>query len=148
MFHFQPALWRDGALYELPRPITSLRVQDAWDYARFKVPLQDGDWAAGHSSSGVDIALEGRVGSHSGALQLAEAEMFQTLEQLRTQLQPPSPGATYEFFLYHDPLTGTFRSLRRCHTVRFEFDLTDPHLFTYSAVIHAGDSRIYTAPPG
>lgn len=148
MFHFRPALWRDGTLYELPRPITSLRVQDAWDFARFKVPLQDGDWAVGHSSHGVDVAIEGRVGSHSGQLRLSEAEMFETLEQLRTELQSTSAGSTYELFLYHDVASGIYRSLRRCHTVRFEFDLTDPHLFTYSAVIHAGDAQIYTEPPG
>jgi hypothetical protein len=31
--------------------------------------------------------------------------------------------------------------------VRFEYDLSDPHLFTYAAVIHATDPEIYTSPP-
>lgn len=148
MFHFKPALWRDGALYELPRPVTSARVQDAWDFARFKVPLLDGDASAGGSYSGVDIALEGRLGSQGGTLQLDEAAMFAVLEQLRIRLHVPSDGEGYTLFLYHDPATSTYRSFRRCTTVRFEYDLSDPHLFSYALVVHAADPRIHAAPPG
>jgi hypothetical protein len=147
MFQFKPAIWRDGVLYELPRPLTSVRLQDSWDYARFKVPLDDGDWTAGHSRNGVDIALEGRVGSHAGILTLSEEEMFAALETLRTHLDASPEAGTFELFLYHDPATGTYRSFRDCCTVRFEYELTDPRLFTYSTVIHAADPTIHTSAP-
>lgn len=147
MFDFKPSLWRDGALFELPRPVTSVRVQDSWDFARFKVPLGDGDSTAGASRNGVDIAIEGRLGSHAGQLKLDEASMFAALELLRSRLHVAADSPGYELFLYHDPATSTYRSFRRCHTVRFEYDLSDPHLFTYAIVIHAADAAIYTAPP-
>lgn len=147
MFLFKPALWRNGLLYELPRPITSLRIQDSWDYAKFKVPLRDGDFAAGPSRNGVDIALEGQIGSQGGALTLDEAAMFLTLEMLRERLHVDDPADSYEFFLYHDPASGTYRSFRHCLTTRFEYDLTDPRLFTYSLVVHAADAALYSAAP-
>ncbi len=147
MFLFKPALWRGGELYELPRPITSLRVQDAWDYARFKVPLAAGDVTAGHSRNGVDIAIEGRLAAQAGDLKLDEAAMFTALEQLRTRLHVSAAGAFFELFLYHDPATSTYRSFRQCCTTRFEYDLSDARLFTYSAVIHAADPTIHTGPP-
>lgn len=147
MFLFKPALWRHGLLYELPRPITSLRIQDSWDYARFKVPLRDGDVSAGPSRNGVDIAIEGQIGSQGGALKLDEAAMFLALETLRGQLHVDDPDDRYEFFLYHDPASGTFRSFRQCLTTRFEYDLTDPRLFTYSLVVHAADAAIYATVP-
>lgn len=147
MFLFKPALFRDGVLYELPRPITSLRVQDAWDYARFKVPLAPGDATVGHSLNGVDISLEGRLASQSGDLKLDEAAMFSALEQLRSRLNVAPTADPYQLFLYHDPATAIYRSFRDCCTVRFEYDLSDPHLFNYSALIHAADPAIYTGPP-
>lgn len=147
MFLFKPALQRPGALYELPRPITSLRIQDAWDFMRFKVPFAQGDSATGFSRNGVDISLEGRLAAQSGDLMLDEAAMFTALEELRMQLHVSPTAAPYSFFLYHDPATQTYRSFRRCHTVRFEYDLSDPHLFTYSALIHAADPTIYISPP-
>lgn len=147
MFVFKPSLWRDGLLYELPRPITSLRIQDAWDYARFKVPLRNGDAIAGPSRNGVDVALEGQCGSRSGALTLDEAAMFAALEELRARLHVNDSSAAFEFFLYHDPATSTYRSLRNCLATRFEYDLSDPHLFTYSLVIHAADATIHSAAP-
>lgn len=147
MFLFKPALWRDGLLYELPRPITSLRIQDSWDYARFKVPLRDGDAAAGPSRNGVDIAVEGQLGAQGGALKLDEAAMFLALETLRERLHVDDSADGYELFLYHDPASGVYRSFRRCHTTRFEYDLTDPRLFTYSLVVHAADAVIYSAAP-
>jgi hypothetical protein len=147
MFHFKPSLWRDGQLFELPRPVTSVRVQDSWDFARFKVPLGDGDAAVGHSRNGVDIAIEGRCGSQGGQLKLAEDDMFAAIELLRSKLHVPAGSSGYELFLYHDPATSTYRSFRSCSTVRFEYDLSDPHLFSYVVVIHAADPVIRSAPP-
>jgi hypothetical protein len=147
MFSFKPAIWREDALYELPRPIVALRIQDAWDFARFKVPLRDGDNLAGHSRAGVDISLEGQLASQSGDLKLTEADMFAALEALRAALHVESSDDLYQFFLYHDPATSTYRSFKSCTTVRFDYDLGDKRLFTYSALIHAADPVIYTTPP-
>ena len=147
MFHFKPAIWRNDLLYELPRPVVALRIQDTWDFARFKVPLHDGDTLAGHSRGGVDISLEGQLASHSGDLKLTEADMFAALEALRSALDVIGSDNLYELFLYHDDASSTYRSFRSCSTVRFEYDLGDQRLFTYAAVIHAADPVIYTTPP-
>ncbi|QDU41031.1 hypothetical protein Mal4_53960 [Maioricimonas rarisocia] len=147
MFHFKPAIWRDDTLYELPRPIRSLRIQDEWDFQRFKVPLVDGDLTVGSSRDGVDIIVSGQIGSQSGELRLTEADMFSELEALRTALDRSAGDAPYHFFLYHDPGAETYRSFRECTTVRFEYDLSKQALFAYSAVIHAGDPTIYSDAP-
>lgn len=147
MLHFKPAIWRDGTLYELPRPIRSLRIQDQWDFTRFKVPLVDGDLTVGRSRDGVDIVIAGQIGSQAGMLRLTEAEMFAELEALRAALHQSADDGPYELFVYHDASAGTYRSFRGCSTVRFEYDLSNHALFDYSAVIHADDPTIYRDPP-
>lgn len=147
MFLFKPAIWRDSELFELPRPIIVLRIQDSWDFARFKVPLLDGDTLTGHSRGGVDVSLEGQVAAQAGDLKLTEAAMFAALESLRAALDVSGTDDLYQLFLYHDAGSATYRSLKSCSTVRFEYDLSDKRLFTYSAVIHAADPQIYTTAP-
>lgn len=143
-FTFKPAIYRDAILYELPRPVVSVRVREAWDFEQFKVPLAEGDFVVGHSRNGVEIALEGQVGTQAGALKATEEAMFAELEQLRAMLSVGSPEESYAFFLYHDAASGTYRHFKRCTTVRFDYDLSDPHLFAYSVGIHAEDPVIYT----
>lgn len=147
MFQFRPSIVRASSLYELPRPITSLRVQDAFDFSKWKVPLVAGDLLIGHTASGVDIAIEGQIASQAGQLQLTEAQMFQTLEGLRTAVQSTQPDDRYRLFLYLDSATATYRSFRNCATVRFEYDLSQKHLFTYSLVVHASNPTIETTAP-
>ncbi len=147
MFTFRPAIFRNGQLTELPRPVTSLRIQDSWDFARFKVPLKDGSFTAGHSRNGVDISLEGQIGSVAGAVKLSEEAMFGALESLRSALDANGATDRYRFFVYHDVSSGTYRSFGDCCTVRFEYDLSHPSLFTYSVLIHASDAALSTAPP-
>ena len=147
MFRFKPAVWDGGVLYELPRPVTAVRVQDSWDFVRFKVPLATGDALAGRSANGVDIAIEGEIGTQAGALKAGEESMFAAIETLRTALAADDPEATYELFLYHDVSTSTYRSFRSCTTVRFECDLSESKLFVYSALIHASDPTIYSSAP-
>ena len=142
-FTFKPAIYRDAVLYELPRPVVSVRVRDVWDFEQFKVPLADGDFVVGHSRDGVEIALEGQIGTQAGALKATEETMFAALEELRSKLSVGSPDETYLLFLYHDVASGTYRHFKKCTTVRFDYDLSDPHLFTYSVVIHAEDPVIY-----
>lgn len=146
-FTFKPAILKQGTFYELPRPLLALRLQDAWDFEQFKVPLAAGDHTAGHSRNGLDISLEGQIGSHAGQLQLTEEQMLDTLESLRTALHVASPDDRYTFFLYHDEPTATYRCFQRCTTARFDFDLSNPHLFTWSALLHAEDPMLHTTLP-
>ncbi len=147
MFVFKPAVWKNSTLYELPRPVVSLRIQDSWDFEEFKVPLLDGDFLEGRSLAGVDISINGQSGTQAGQLQVGEEQMFAELESLRSVLDASTPEETYELFIYHDASSATYRSFRECSSVRFEYDLSSPHLFTYSALVHASDPTIYTAAP-
>lgn len=147
-FTFKPALYNGITLYELPRPITSIHIQDTWGFQQFKVPLGDGDTLVGHSRQGVEIALEGQIGTQAGALKISEADMFQEIEMLRSRLDVTSGGDEYEFFLYHDAPSDTYRKFRSCTTIRFDYDLSNKSLFTYSVLIHAENPTIYSTPPG
>jgi hypothetical protein len=143
MFSFKPAVYRSPTLYELPRPIVALRVHDAWDFAQFKVPLADGDSLSGHSRQAAEITIEGQIGTQAGTLKPTEETMFDEIEQLRSVLHVDESAPPYDFYLYYDLATGTYRRFTDCSTVRFEADLSDPHLFTYSVVIHAADPKLY-----
>ena len=147
MFIFKPAIWKNSTLYELPRPVLALRIQDSWDFEEFKVPLAGGDFQEGRSLNGVDISIEGQCGSQAGQLKADEEQMFAELEALRSALDPSSPDEAFELFLYHDPSSATYRSFRGCSSARFEYDLSSPHLFTYSALVHAADPTIYATAP-
>ena len=147
-FVFKPAVYKSSALYELPRPVPVLRVRDAWDASRFKVPLADGDALVGHSRQGVDISLEGQIGSQSGSLKTSEGAMLEELEALRSTLDVSSASEKFEFFIYHDATSGTYRKFKLCSTVQFEMDLSNQNLFTYSLVVHAENPVLYTTAPG
>lgn len=142
-FTFRPAVCRDSVLYELPRPIVSLRVFDAWDCEQFKVPLLDGDATVGHSQLGVDIAIEGRVASQAGTLKTTEEAMFAELEALRGHLAVSSDNGKFLLFLYHDAASETYRHFKSCSALRFDYDLSDKNLFSYSILVHADDPVLY-----
>ena len=147
MFSFRPCIVRPSLVFELPQPLTSVRVQDSFDFAKFKAPQVTGDLLVGHTSGGVDISLEGQIGSHAGSLRLSEEQMFLTLESLRQAVHSAAPDDRYRLFLYFDPATATYRSFRNCATVRFEYDLSRKQLFTYSLVVHASQPTIEMSPP-
>ncbi len=147
MFSFRPSLVRPHSLFELPRPVTSVRIQDSFDFAKLKAPQITGDMLVGHTSGGVDIALEGQIASHAGDLRLTEEQMFLTLEALRQAVHSLTPDDRYRLFLYFDPATSTYRSFRDCATVRFEYDLSRKHLFTYTLVVHASRPTIELTAP-
>jgi len=146
-FTFKPAVLKDSVLYEFPRPVLTVRIQDAWDFEQLKVPLADGDTIVGHSQQGVDISIEGQIGTQAGTLKASEADMFAEIENLRDALNVASPTEKYDFFLYHDDATSTYRRFSSCTTVRFEYDLSNKNLFSYSAVIHADDPTLYSTAP-
>jgi hypothetical protein len=145
---FRPGIARGTTYYELPRPIPSLRIEDGWDFQRLKVPLAAGDTLAGQTADGVDIVIQGQLGSVAGAVTAGEAEMFAALEELRRQVRVTLNEPNYEFFVYHDPSTNTYRKFKRCSTVKFECDLSNVHLFGYTLVVHAGDPEMYATGPG
>ena len=148
MFAFKPAVYRTSTLYELPRPILTLRLQEAWDFEQFKILLQDGDQLVGHSRQGVDIAIEGQIALQAGTLRLTEQQMFDELEALRAALHIGPDDAKYELFLYHDIATATYRKFKAVSTVRLETDLSDQKLFTWSALLHAENPALHTTAPG
>lgn len=142
MLHFAPTIIRPGYSFELPRPILSLRLADAWDYERFKVPLRDGDTLSGHSRNGTDIRIEGQIGTHAGQLRSNEQAMLETLESLRTALHVGSSSDTFILSLYHDDL-GEHRYLDECTTTRLDFDLSEKHLFSFMVQIHAANPQLH-----
>lgn len=142
-FIFHPAISLAGERYELPRPVTKLIIEDAWDFQRFKVPLKAGDQLAGHSRNGVEITLAGQFGTHAGELTASEAAMFAVLEELRTALHVGDESQKFSFYLYYDEATETYRRFQGCTTVRFTYNLSDVHLFGYSLVVHAEDPVLY-----
>ena len=143
MFTFAPTIIRGSTFFELPRPIVSLRLSDAWDFQRFKVPLRDGDTITGHSRNGSEIRLEGQIGSHAGQIQPDEAAMFATMEALRGSLHVASPADVFILSLYHDEL-GQHHYFQDCTTTRLELDLSEKHLFNFSVQIHAANPSLQT----
>lgn len=143
MIIFSPALARAAALLDFPRPVLTCRLLDAWDFEQMKVPLQNGDLLQGHSRQGVDIQLEGQIGSHSGALKLSEPEMLASLQTLRNWLSVDQSQGEYALVLFRDAAGTDHRFFKRCSTVRFECDLSNQHLYSYSATIHAADPQLY-----
>ena len=147
-FTFKPALYDGSTLHELPRPVVAMRLKDRWDFEKLKVPLAAGDTLVGHSLDGVDLAIDGQIVSQAGTLLLSEQDMFAELESLRSALDVSASGTKYEFFLYHDAASATYRKFKQCSTLRFEYDLSDKRLFKYSVEVHAEDPVIYTTAPG
>ena len=145
MLTFAPTLVRDTTQFELPRPILSLRIRDDWDLERNKVPLRRGELHGGQSQNGVDILISGQIGTQSGQLRIHEQEMFETLTQLRNQLDTTTPTSTFRLSLYHDGL-GQHYYFDLCTTMKFEADLSDKHLFDFSIQIRAADPIIHFGP--
>ncbi len=145
---FRPAVYKGGELFELPRPITQVRILDRWDFERLKVLLSPGDYLTGHSRHGIEISIEGQFGSHEGSLSLTEEEMFVVWEGMREMLDVTEDSEKFEFFLYHEGSDGSYRKLKECSTVRLECDMSNKHLFEYAVTIHADDSSLYPTAPG
>ena len=144
MFEFQPAISRPASFIEFPRPVTSFRVLDSWDFQQMKVPLQPGDQVEGHSKNGVSISLEGQIGSHSGTLKLSEEEMLSTLDTIRTVLDVNQVSGKFVLVLFEDLQSDQFRYFQKCTTSRFEFDFSSKHIYSYAATIHASDPTLYS----
>ena len=145
MWVFQPAIWKAGSLWHLPRPVTAIRLADSWDFEKYKTPLADGDMVTGQSRNGVDLQIEGQVGHVAGSLRLDENAMLLAMLNLRSRLDVENPAGRFRLVLYHDSASGQSRYFEKCTTVRFESDLSDPRLFTYSVLVHASSPDLVTA---
>jgi len=145
MLQFIPAILRGSQIVEFPRPILACRVHDSWDFLKLKVPRQDGDQLAGPSRGGVEIAIEGQVGSQTGELKLSEERMLEALETLRAALHS-GEDAGFSLALYQSG-PGAFRYFRKCLTSRFDFDLSSPRLYSYAVSIHAADPTLHQGLP-
>lgn len=143
---FNPGLLVDGEFFELPQPVTQLRVQDHWDFSRFGVILSEGNYTTGLTRRGVDLAVAGQVGRANDLLLLSEAEMFAAIEQLRTVIDSQRE-ARFPFFLYRDATTESCRYFRDCSVARFQYDLSQPELYGYTLTIHADDPVLYETWP-
>ena len=147
-FQFRPAVYRGSELYELPRPIETLRVLDSWDAASLKVPLKAGSWRAGLSQNGVEIRGHGQLGTTAGNLVISEEDMFDAWVELRSRLSIGQPEEKFEFFLYCDVESAVYRKFKNCTTIQMEGDLSSKQLFEYDFVIFAEDPVIYSSGPG
>lgn len=145
MLQFAPALLHGEAVIDFPRPIVVCRLHDSWDFLKLKVPRQDGDQLAGPSRDGVEITLEGQIGTHSGELKLSEETMLATIETLRTALHSADDSG-YVLALYRTGDAG-YRYFRRCLTSRFDVDFSNQRIYAYAVSIHAADPVLYDGLP-
>jgi hypothetical protein len=144
---FQPAIYDGETFHDLPRPVLSVRVREAWDFERRKVPLADGDESVGHSRDGVEIVVSGRIGPTAADPGATGLDLLAAVESLRQVLHVGGASAKYDFYLEHDATAGTYRHFKSCSTVRLEYDLSDKSLLEYTAVIHADAPTLYATGP-
>ena len=144
MLTFDPALILPGGTFALPRPVTSLKILDGWDAARFKVPARPGEVTRGRSPGGVTVSVRGQVGRHGGTVRAGEAAMFQTLENLRAALHALSPEESFGLALFRDG--PAVRGFAGCTAAKVECDLSEASLYGYALVIRADDPVLRDGP--
>lgn len=144
---FKPSIYV-ASLTEFPKPVTSLVLNDRWDMDIHKVPLNAGQFTEGRTKNGVSINISGFVGKQAGTTKLTEEAMFGVLESLRTTLDTVT--SKFEFFVYHDTGTSTYRKFKDVVCQSFSCGLGDETRvpFSYSAELLAEDPVIYTTAPG
>ena len=145
-FEFFPAVYVAQIWKPLPRPVTALRIQETWDSERLKIPGADGDLVLAQSRNGVDISLSGQLGLTQSTIPLSEAAMWDALVDLRDWLNTTG-DRKFHLCLFADWRAGVYRHFRNCSTLRFEYDLSSPTLYTYQAVIHAENPVLHEQLP-
>ncbi len=141
---FSPGVLWGGGFYELPRPVNRVQIQDHWDYSRYQVLLNDGDATRGLSRKGVDINVSGNIASQSGDLLVSEAEMFAAIEELR-QIFCSQAESLFVFYLYRDAVSKMSRYFQKCSVSRFQYDISQPELYSYTLTLHADDPVLYSS---
>lgn len=144
MWTFAPAVVLPGQTIELPRPVTTLKVLDAWEAARFRVPGRPGEVARGSAPGGATLSVRGRVGTQDGTLAADEPAMLDALHRLRAALHALGPDETFGLAVYRDG--SALRGFAGCTPLKVELDLSDPALFGYALTARAGEVALTDGP--
>ena len=144
MWTFRPTVLLPTQTFELPRPVTTLKVVDSWEAARFKVPARPGEVTRGQSPGGVTIAVRGQIGTHAGVVQSGEPAMFEVIDALRTALHGLGPDESFGLAVFRDG--AAVRGFAECSVLKVEYDLSDAVLFGYSMTVRAGQVGITDGP--
>ena len=136
MWTFAPALVLPAETIPLPRPVTTLKLLDTWEAARFRVPGRAGELARGSVAGGVTVSVRGRVGTHAGQPAVAEPQMLEVLHRVREALHAVGPDETFGLAIYES--AGVLRGFTDCTPLKVEADLSDPALFGYALTLRAG----------
>jgi hypothetical protein len=148
---WEPAIYKGGTLFELPKPVKSLVVKHGWHFETTKVPLADGQFTDGHSKQGVSIFVQGELGSEVGVGNLTTAQLqFERLEAWTTRLDVVSAGTDkYEFVIWNDK-SSVYRKYKDVSCVDLTFDIGDDKhvIHPYTINLFAEDPTIYTTAPG
>jgi hypothetical protein len=151
-FVWKPAIYKPigATTYFLPKPINMLKVGSGWDARESKIPLKDGETFTGHTLNSAKISIQGQFGKDAGGFLLSEEDMWTAWEELREAVNIDSDTNKYEFFIYHDGGSSTYRKLKLCCPVSCELQFGDEdcHLFGYQVEIRAEDPVIYSTGPG
>jgi len=113
------------------------------------VPLKTGVDITGVSRDGVQISVTGEFGIQDSDVELTEQAMFTEVENLDAKLDVEG-DTKYEFFIYYDSGSSTYRKFKQCSTANFDWDVGDDQnkLFTYAISIKSEDPVIYTTAEG
>ena len=142
MWTFAPAVVLPQETIELPRPVTTLKLLDSWDAARFRIPGRAGEVTRGSAPGGVTIAIRGRIGSQAGTLAADESAMLDVLHRIREALHDLGPDDSFGLAIYRDG--ESLRGFTDCTPLKVEADLSDAALFGYSLVVRAGSVQLVT----
>ena len=146
---WKPAIFKSSVLTILPRPVESLLIKSAWDARESKVPLKDGVTTDGQSLNQVMITVEGSCGFDENTAYSTELLMYDRFVTIRGELDTDDT-TRFEFFVYHETTTPTYRKFKDCYCKTFDFSVGDDvhALFRYNLEVFAEDPVFYTTAPG
>lgn len=149
-FVWKPSVYKSSTLTLLPRPVDKLDMSCRWLMDEQKVPLLDGVETYGHSEDGLVFSIQGVIAIDSGTPTITEESMWGVLANLKTVLDVSNGTGKYEFFIYHDTGSATYRKFKECVTLQFDVSIGDQDRteWPYSIVIRAEDPVIHTTAPG
>ena len=140
------AIIKGGVLSELPRPISSFRILERWDSKTLKVPLLTGDIQTGVSRNGIDLVIDGEYGIKNDIVFVGEQQMHAEYQAIRNLVDTNADDADLEVLVSHlETLTSGYL-FKRCRVAKFETDFSNPHIYEYQLVLHAGDPVMYDYP--
>lgn len=153
---WNPAIYSNGSMYFLPRPVLRFQVGDEWNVDRQKVPKKQGEQIVGHSKNAVKISVSGLFGvigprgTSEPELLISEGLMYPQYELLRARCDISSEATKFELFKYYDPYSGTYRKYKSVSVLNLSADLGDNDriTFPYSIDFIADDPVIYSTAPG